>query len=126
VSVTDLLPLRKARSDDNSERKRITIPQADESAHNWWALQKDPGLSMRLLIRSEIERTGYVDIAFKPVEQLTRRGRPAGSAEPDASLDAAGEGTPSFTQPSAAAANTAARPPISADEYSSIDNLMDH
>lgn len=59
-----------------SERKRISIPTADESTLMWWDAQGDPGLSVRLLIRAEIERNGYTDTAFRPVEQQPRRGRP--------------------------------------------------
>jgi hypothetical protein len=69
-----------AKTEDNSERKRISIPKADESSLAWWDEQKDPGLSVRLLIRNEIERNGFSDTAFRPVAQLPRRGRPPGIA----------------------------------------------
>ncbi|MGW1616938.1 hypothetical protein ACWCQZ_47720 [Streptomyces sp. NPDC002285] len=32
--------------------------------------------SLRLLIRESIQRDGHVDVHYKPVEQLPRRGRP--------------------------------------------------
>lgn len=67
----------KSPAEENSERKRVSIPKADESVLAWWEAQKDPGLSIRLLIRNEIERSGYSDTAFRPVMQLPRRGRPA-------------------------------------------------
>lgn len=69
----------KNAADEISERKRISIPKADESALQWWAVQRDPALSIRTLIRAEIERSGYVDAVYKPVTQLPRRGRPPGS-----------------------------------------------
>lgn len=53
-----------------SERKRITIAREDESVITWWEVQRDPGLSVRQLIRAEIERTGFIDFANKPVQQL--------------------------------------------------------
>ena len=69
----------RTSADETSERKRISIPKADESVLAWWDEQKDSGLSVRLLIRNEIERSGYTDTAFRPVAQLPRRGRPPGA-----------------------------------------------
>ncbi|ROR76087.1 hypothetical protein SAMN06295974_3765 [Plantibacter flavus] len=69
--------MARSSTEENSERKRISIPKADASVLDWWSSQTDPGLSIRLLIRSEIERNGYGDVAYRPVEQLPRRGRPA-------------------------------------------------
>lgn len=69
----------KSAAEETSERKRVSIPKADESVLQWWNLQHDPALSIRTLIRAEIERAGYVDAVFKPVVQLPRRGRPPGS-----------------------------------------------
>jgi hypothetical protein len=71
----------KTSAEDNSERKRISIPKADESVLAWWDAQKDTGLSVRLLVRNEIERNGYADTAYRPVAQLPRRGRPPGASE---------------------------------------------
>lgn len=71
--------MARIAADDNSERKRISIPKADDSVLAWWEVQKDSGLSVRLLIRNEIERNGYTDAAFRPVAQLPRRGRPPGA-----------------------------------------------
>lgn len=71
--------MAKCTADENSERKRISIPKADESVLAWWDSQKDPGLSVRLLVRNEIERNGYTDTAYRPVAQLPRRGRPPGT-----------------------------------------------
>lgn len=80
------------QAEETSERKRISIPKADESVLTWWEKQNDVGLSVRMLIRNEIERNGYVDVAFAPVAQLPRRGRPPGSG-----LDAA-EGAEGATE----------------------------
>lgn len=55
---------------DKSERKRVSIPKADESVLEWWDAQHDPGQSIRLLIRREIERSGYVDVVYKRVTQV--------------------------------------------------------
>jgi hypothetical protein len=70
--------MARIAADDNSERKRISIPKADDSVLAWWDVQKDAALSVRLLIRNEIERNGYTDAAYRPVAQLPRRGRPPG------------------------------------------------
>jgi hypothetical protein len=60
----------KSPTEDTSDRKRISIPKADESVLAWWDAQKDPGLSVRLLVRNEIERSGYTDLAYRPVTKL--------------------------------------------------------
>jgi hypothetical protein len=57
-------------SEQTSERKRVSFPRADQSALGWWEAQHDPGLSVRMLIRAEIERSGYVDVAFRPLSKL--------------------------------------------------------
>lgn len=61
-------------------RRRISIPQVDTSTQRWWETQDDPSVSIRLLIREEIEKNGYVDKLNHPVEQQPRRGRPPASA----------------------------------------------
>lgn len=60
-------------------RFRVSVPQADEAVLEWMALQDNPSLSVRMLIRESIERLGYVDIVNKPVAQLPKRGRPSGT-----------------------------------------------
>jgi len=70
----------KTPVDDQSERKRLSIPKVDQSVLDWWKLQHDVGLSVRMLIRAEIERNGYVDTVYQPVTQSSRRGRPPASA----------------------------------------------
>lgn len=55
---------------------RWTVPAADTSVIEWLNVQADISQSLRLLIRESIQRDGYVDVFYKPVEQLPRRGRP--------------------------------------------------
>ncbi|MFE7114099.1 hypothetical protein ACFU99_01560, partial [Streptomyces sp. NPDC057654] len=55
---------------------RWTVPAADTSVIEWLNAQEDKSQSIRLLIRESIQRDGYVDVFYKPVEQLPRRGRP--------------------------------------------------
>ncbi|MFJ9900525.1 hypothetical protein ACIQPR_45080 [Streptomyces sp. NPDC091280] len=55
---------------------RWTVPAADTSVIEWLNKQADISQSLRLLIRESIQRDGYVDVFYKPVEQLPRRGRP--------------------------------------------------
>ena len=62
-------------------RFRVSVPAADEAVVEWMNLQDNPSLSVRMLIRESIERLGYVDVVNRPVAQLPKRGRPAGSAE---------------------------------------------
>lgn len=45
-------------ADGTCERKRISIPKVDTSVLDWWERQHDAGMSIRLLIRREIERSG--------------------------------------------------------------------
>ncbi|MEU0942434.1 hypothetical protein ABZ379_06500 [Streptomyces canus] len=52
------------------------MPAADTSVIEWLNEQTDISQSLRLLIRESIQRDGYVDVFYKPVEQLPRRGRP--------------------------------------------------
>ncbi|MFD9868504.1 hypothetical protein ACFXI8_27050 [Streptomyces niveus] len=55
---------------------RWTVPAADTSVIEWLNGQADISQSLRLLIRESIQRDGYIDVYYKPVEQLPRRGRP--------------------------------------------------
>jgi len=70
-------------AEESSVRKRLSIPKVDASVLQWWDAQHDPALSVRLLVRAEIERNGYADVAFQPVTQQPRRGRPPAHAEHD-------------------------------------------
>ena len=86
-----------SQAEDSSGRKRISIPPVDVSVREWWEKQHDPGLSVRMLIRAEIERNGFSDVAYRPVAQQPRRGRPPGSSS-DFDESAEDE-TPSATPP---------------------------
>ncbi|WP_433855171.1 hypothetical protein [Streptomyces kronopolitis] len=55
---------------------RWTVPAADTSVIEWLDQQENISQSLRLLIRESIQRDGYVDVYYKPVDQLPRRGRP--------------------------------------------------
>lgn len=68
----------KSQPEESSERKRLSIPKVDASTLEWWNVQHDPGLSVRMLIRAEIERNGLSDVVYRPVTQQPRRGRPPG------------------------------------------------
>lgn len=114
-----------------SERKRLSIPRADESVLEWWEAQADPALSIRLLIRNEIERNGFTDTAFRPVTQLPRRGRPP--VEAAAQDDSTGERAVEPEQPAAhpvsqvdpVRVEAAARPSAEATgDASQLDALM--
>jgi len=59
-----------------SRKLRVSIPAADVSVLQWLDAQASLADSLRALIRESIQRDGYIDVAFKPVEQLPRRGRP--------------------------------------------------
>lgn len=66
------------------QRFRVSVPAADEAVLAWMALQDNQSLSMRMLIRENIERNGYIDVVNRPVVQLPKRGRPLGSEEEQA------------------------------------------
>lgn len=70
-SEQDMMAKMEA-ADGTSERKRISIPKVDTSVLDWWERQHDAGMSIRLLIRREIERSGYTDIVHGRVEQRLR------------------------------------------------------
>ncbi|MGW1786170.1 hypothetical protein ACWCQQ_44950 [Streptomyces sp. NPDC002143] len=52
------------------------MPAADTSVIEWLDQQENISQSLRLLIRESIQRDGYIDVFYKPVDQLPRRGRP--------------------------------------------------
>lgn len=60
------------RTDGTSERKRISIPKVDTSVLDWWERQHDAGMSIRVFIRREIERSGYADVVHGRVEERLR------------------------------------------------------
>lgn len=65
-----------ANQSSEPRKLRWTVPAADTSVIKWLNEQQDPSQSLRLLIREAIQRDGYIDVYYKPVEQLPRRGRP--------------------------------------------------
>jgi hypothetical protein len=70
-------------TEETVERKRVSIPKADVSVLEWWGAQNDVAQSIRILIRGEIEKNGVTDVAFRPVTQAPRRGRPAIATDDD-------------------------------------------
>jgi len=64
-----------------SRKLRVSIPAADVSVLQWLDAQASLADSLRALIRESIQRDGYIDVAFKPVEQLPRRGRPPADSD---------------------------------------------
>ncbi|MEV0443539.1 hypothetical protein AB0I84_10705 [Streptomyces spectabilis] len=65
-----------AHQSGEARKVRWTVPAADTSVIEWLNEQTDISQSIRLLIRESIQRDGYVDVFYKPVDQLPRRGRP--------------------------------------------------
>ncbi|WP_412075480.1 hypothetical protein ACLF6K_06035 [Streptomyces xanthophaeus] len=65
-----------ANQSGEPRKVRWTVPAADTSVIEWLNEQADISQSIRLLIRESIQRDGYIDIFYKPVDQLPRRGRP--------------------------------------------------
>ena len=61
------------------KRYRFNVPDGDESTLKWCEAQVNLSMSLRHLIRTAIERDGYVDAMCTPVSQLPKVGRPAGS-----------------------------------------------
>ena len=65
-----------ANQSGEPRKVRWTVPAADTSVIEWLDQQDNISQSLRLLIRESIQRDGYIDVYYKPVEQLPRRGRP--------------------------------------------------
>ncbi|MEU9267243.1 hypothetical protein AB0E04_17585 [Streptomyces sp. NPDC048251] len=65
-----------ANQSGEPRKVRWTVPAADTSVIEWLDQQENISQSLRLLIRESVQRDGYVDVYYKPVEQLPRRGRP--------------------------------------------------
>lgn len=65
-----------ANQSGEPRKVRWTVPAADTSVIDWLNEQADISQSIRLLIRESIQRDGYIDVFYKPVDQLPRRGRP--------------------------------------------------
>ncbi|MFD4242744.1 hypothetical protein ACFWP3_14255 [Streptomyces sp. NPDC058525] len=65
-----------ANQSGEPRKVRWTVPAADTSVIEWLNEQADISQSIRLLIRESIQRDGYIDVFYKPVDQQPRRGRP--------------------------------------------------
>lgn len=65
-----------ANQSSEPRKVRWTVPAADTSVIEWLDQQENISQSLRLLIRESIQRDGYIDVFYKPVDQLPRRGRP--------------------------------------------------
>jgi hypothetical protein len=100
----------KSPAEETSERKRISIPKADASVLQWWDSQQDIGMSLRILIRNEIERSGYADLVYRPVTQMPQRGRPRASEREG--QDEGEERAPTPTEQVAAAGPVAIPVPV--------------
>lgn len=69
-------------ADTTTARKvRWTVPAPDLSVKAWLDAQSNLSESLRLLVRDRIERDGYIDVAYRPIRQLPRRGRPPATVE---------------------------------------------
>lgn len=74
VRVEVQLPCDDApvRRRNDPHRLTLRIPIADEDSKRWWDLQDDPSMSTRMLIRDEIRRNGFTDVATRPVTHSPR------------------------------------------------------
>jgi hypothetical protein len=61
----------------DGKRYRFTVPFADEAVQEWLNAQLNISNSIRILIRDEIQKNGYVDASCRPVGQMGKRGRPS-------------------------------------------------
>jgi len=52
-------------------RRYVTVAKGDQSALDWWDAQSNPGASLRVLIRSQVEQSGYVDALFEMIRQTS-------------------------------------------------------
>lgn len=65
----------------NDLRYRLNVPPEDESVLQWLEKQKHPSISLRLLIKEDIQRNGFVDVTCRSVEPAVRRSRDSEFAE---------------------------------------------
>lgn len=65
----------------NDLRYRLNVPPEDESVLQWLKEQKHPSISLRLLIKEDIQRNGFVDVTCRSVEPAVRRSRDSEFAE---------------------------------------------
>lgn len=97
-------------------RRRLTIPQADESSATWYEMQDDPSASVRLLIRESIQRDGYVDVINRPVDRQPRRGRPPADEQRPSGSDGPDEDSGSAQEEPAQSTSTKTAPASSAEK----------
>lgn len=112
-----------------SKRYRFSVPNEDESTQRWLDAQQNLSLSLRLIVRKQIEREGYIDVACRPVEQLPRRGRPPGSvseADPaELGSESAQEQAPQAREPEPEPVPAASDPQRRKKVQMDIQNLLD-
>lgn len=63
-----------AQQSGEPRKVRWTVPAVDTSVIAWLDAQAKPTQSLRLLVREAVQRHGYTDVVYQPVEQLPRRG----------------------------------------------------
>lgn len=107
---------------DVVERKRISVPAIDETVHEWWDRQHNPSESVRQLIRTEIARNGIADVAYGPVTQQPRRGRPAAEEAAEEQERPIGEAATPETAP-VADAPAPTTEPVARPSASAVDPL---
>ncbi|PUB32529.1 hypothetical protein C8K30_1011055 [Promicromonospora sp. AC04] len=73
-----------AKQQGGPRKVRWTVPAVDTSVIAWLDAQENISQSVRLLIREAIQRDGYIDVVYKPVEQLPRRDRSQDAGPVDA------------------------------------------
>ena len=65
-----------AKQSGEPRKLRWTVPAVDTSVIAWLDAQAKPTQSLRWLVRDAIQRHGYTDVVYQPVEQLPRLGHP--------------------------------------------------
>jgi hypothetical protein len=106
---------------------RWTVPAVDVSVIRWLRAQKKIQQSLRLLVREAIERYGYIDVVYRPVEPLSR---PDGSPQPPVGAERRTDGQtgPDPAPPTGSASVPAEEPEESAGvppaPQVSIDEIM--
>lgn len=108
-----------AKRKPDNERRRFTIPEADEAARAWAANQSNLSLSLRILIRRCILQYGNEDIAVRELGMPIKRG--PGRPRKDAATLLSGPAVPvAPRKPSMLSGEPepapAAAPPVSAPE----------
>jgi hypothetical protein len=65
-----------AKQSGEPRKVRWTVPAVDTSVIAWLDAQAKPTQSLRWLVREAVQRHGYTDVVYQPVEQMPRRGHP--------------------------------------------------